>query len=113
MLSLLCWFPLGVLIIGSFFGCSRITLDPSPLSSPFFTPTAEDTLHIAKLTHELDNKALHCLESTTYEQVHFARALVSLFENHEAARASYRRLIEDNPSSSLAASSRLWVQLIG
>jgi hypothetical protein len=55
---------------------------------------------------------MSCLDGATCEEVHFARALVSLFESQEAARASFRRVIDDNPSSDLAGSSRLWLQLM-
>jgi len=93
-------------------GCGSITPAPSSLSSPLFTPTAEDTQRVAMLAHELDNQALTCLEASTCEEVHFARALVSLFESQEAASASFRRAIENSPSSALSASSRLWLELI-
>ncbi len=106
-------FLIGILLIASVLGCNGLTSRPAPLSSPLFTPTPLDTLHIATLTHKLNNEALHCFDLVTCEQVHFARALVSLFENQEAARASFRRVIEDNPSTALAASSTLWLQLIG
>jgi hypothetical protein len=39
--------------------------------------------------------------------------LVSLFENQEAARASFRHVIDYNPASPFAASSSLWLQVIG
>jgi hypothetical protein len=45
--------------------------------------------------------------------VHFARALVSLFENREAARASFEHVVNLYPSSPLAAPSALWLQLLG
>ena len=104
------WFPLALLMIGVLWGCAA-TLPPTS-SSPFFTPTAEDATRLSRLTHELDNRALHCLDVSTCEDVHYARALISLFENQEAAGASFRRVINGNPSSALAASSRLWLQLI-
>ena len=100
------------LLIGFLWGCSAVTPPPSSFSSPLFTPTADDTERVDKLTQELDKRALHCLEGLTCEQVHFARALVSLFKNQEAARASFHRVLGDNPSSALSASSRLWLQLI-
>ena len=103
----------GLLVIGSIWGCSGLTPVDSPLSSPLFTPVPEDTARLTSLTHELDNRALHCLDTATCAEVHFARALVSLFENQEAARASFRRVIDDYPSSAVAASSMLWLQLIG
>jgi hypothetical protein len=107
------WHPIVILLIGSFWGCTGLTPVPPPLSLPFFTPTTEDVKRLETLTRELDHRALRCLKGPACEQVHFARALVNLFENQEAARASFRRVIKDNPSSTLAASSRLWLQLIG
>jgi hypothetical protein len=38
--------------------------------------------------------------------------LVSLFENREAAQASFRQVIERNPTSSLASTSQLWLRVI-
>ena len=107
------WFLLGFWIISFIWGCSGLTPSGSPLSAPFFIPTAEDTTRLATLTHELDTRGFQCAEASTCEQVHFARALVSLFENKEAARASFLRVIDDNPSSHLTASSKLWLRLIG
>ena len=107
------WFLLGFWIISFVWGCSGLTPSGSPLSAPFFLPTAEDTTRLATLTHELDTRTLQCADASTCEQVHFARALVSLFEHKEAAKASFLRVINDNPSGSLAASSKLWLRLIG
>jgi hypothetical protein len=112
-MSLSSRFTQSLLIICVFVGCTGVTSVPSELTSPLFLPTTEDTANLSKLTHELDNRALHCLDTATCGEVHFARALVSLFENQEAARASFRRVIDDHPSSTLAVSSRLWLQLIG
>ncbi len=112
MVHLRGWLPQSFVIIYSLVGCTGVTPFPSELSSPLFPATTEDTARLSRLTRELDNRALNCLDGATCEQVHFSRALVSLFENQEAARASFRRVIKDNPSSALAASSRLWLQLI-
>ena len=112
MFVLRSWFPFHLLIIGSFWGCSVAAPVPSSLSSPLFTPTAEDTKRVGALTRELDNRALHCLALSSCEAVHFSRGLVSLFESQEAAVAAFRRVIEGDPSSALAASSIRWLQLI-
>jgi hypothetical protein len=111
MFFLRSWFPF-LFIIGSFGGCSVAAPVSSSLSSPLFAPTAEDTKRVGVLTHELDNRAVHCLELSSCEAVHFSRGLVSLFESQEAAGASFRRVIECDPSSALAASSLRWLQLI-
>jgi len=55
---------------------------------------------------------LHCVEAANCAQVSFARALVSLFENEEVARASFRHVIENNPASPFASSSQLWLRLM-
>ena len=83
------------------------------VSSPFFLPTSQDTMRLATLSREAETRSLACLEASAFEQVHFARALVSLFENRKAAGASFRRVIADNPSSPLAAPRILWLQLLG
>jgi len=102
-----------LLLMASLWGCSSaVTLAPSPLTSPFFPPTAEDAKRVEVLTHELDNQAVHCLEASNCAEVHFARALVSLFENQQAASLSFRHAIEDAPSGALSDSSRLWLQLM-
>jgi hypothetical protein len=113
MLRLRGLLPVSFLMIGSMVGCNSITSTPPPLSSPFFTPTPDDSPRLSRLARELDMKALQCLDASTCEEVHFARALVSLFENKEAAQASFRRVIDDQPSGTLADSSRLWLRLIG
>jgi hypothetical protein len=106
------WILTSFCILGSLVGCRGLTSATSNLSTPFFVPTSEDVPRLAKLAHELDRKALLCVEAATCEQVSFERALVSLFENREAARASFRQVIENNEASPLAYSSQLWLQLI-
>ena len=112
MFVLRSWFPFHLFIIGSLWGCTVAAPVPSSLSSPLFIPTAEDTKGVVALTRELDNRALHCLALSSCQAVHFSRGLVSLFESQEAAGASFRRVIEGDPSSALAASSIRWLQLI-
>lgn len=106
------WILTSFCILGSLVGCRGLTSPTSSLSTPLFVPTSVDVPRLAKLVHELDRKALLCVEAANCEQVSFERALVSLFENREAARASFRHVIEHNQASPLAYSSQLWLQLI-
>ena len=76
MVSLRAWFPLGFLIISSLVGCGGMTPSVSPLSSPVFVPTSDDTQRLATVTHELDVRILALCRSPACEQVNFARALV-------------------------------------
>jgi hypothetical protein len=106
------WILTSFCVLGSLVGCRGLTSPIDSLSTPFFVPTSEDVPRLGKLAHELDRKALQCVEAANCEQVSFDRAMVSLFENREAARASFRHVIEHNQASPLAHSSQLWLQLI-
>ena len=96
----------------AFCGCTGLRPSAQDARMPFLMPTAEDASRLFLLTHELDEKARQCIEPVNCEQVAFARALVSLFENREAARTSFRGVIERNPAGPLASPSQLWVLLI-
>jgi hypothetical protein len=100
-------------VFGSFGGCSAVTPSVSTLSAPVFIATSEDVPRLAVLTHELDRNALQCLQAGNCEQVFFSRAMASLFENREAARASFRHVIEHNPAGPLSVSSEMWLRLLG
>jgi hypothetical protein len=68
---------------------------------------------LALLAAELDTAAIDCARAETCsDDVHFSRALVSLFENREAARASFEHVVRLHPSSPLAAPSALWLELL-
>ena len=102
-------------IVGAWTGCAIAPL-PSPLpspSAPFFRATSEDITQLSILASELDAAALECASAETCtDEVHFSRALVSLFENREAARASFEHVITLHPASPLVAPSTLWLQLL-
>ena len=105
--------PFFLFIISSLSGCAGLTPPDIAPTAPVFSPTADDVAHVAMLRHELDTKSVRCLEAANCEQVYFGRAMVGLFENREAARANFRRVIDHNPVSPLASTSQLWLRLIG
>jgi hypothetical protein len=118
MVSLRLWFPFCLWVIClwltiAVWGCSGVMPSALPSSAPFFAPTSEDAERLARVAHELDTKALTCTQDANCEQLSYARGLVSLFENQEAARASFRQVIEHNPGSPLAITSQRWLRLIG
>ena len=101
------------LVILAVWGCATNLSPTIQTPAPFFQPTSEDSTQLAALASELDTLALDCAaEGTCEDRVHFARALVSLFENREAARASFEQVISLHPSSAFAASSALWLELL-
>lgn len=106
------WILSSFWISGTFLGCSGVSPSTPSFSAPLFVPTSEDATRAETLARELDTKASQCLEVANCEQVYFARALVSLFENQEVARASFRHVIDHNAASPLATSSQLWLRLI-
>ena len=106
------WVLTSFCILGSLVSCRGVASPTSRLSTPFLVPTSEDIPRLAALTDELDGTALRCLEAANCDQVYYARAMVSLFENREAARASFRNVIQHNPASPRTHASQLWLQLM-
>jgi TolA-binding protein len=94
-------------------GCATHPSSAVHTAKPFFQPSSEDTIQLASLASELDTLASECAaEGVCEDRVHFTRALVSLFENREAARASFEQVVNLYPLSPVAASSALWLQLL-
>jgi hypothetical protein len=115
MMPSIAWWSVTLVILGAWSGCSIAPLpSPSPPpSAPFFSATSEDTTQLRIFASELDAAALECASADTCnDDVHFSRALMSLFENREAARASFEQVMTLHPSSPLAAPSALWLQLL-
>ena len=102
-----------LLFFGSLWGCATVSAPVSAPSAPFFIPTSEERATLALRATELDAVAAKCAaDNSCDEEMHFSRALISLFENREAARASFEQVITRHPSSPLAATSALWLQLL-
>lgn len=107
------WWLVCLILLGAWWGCATPPLSSPPPSAPFFSATSEDTSQLALLASDLDTLALECAaDNTCNDQVHFSRALISLFENREAARVSFEQVLLLHPSSPFAASSALWLQLL-
>ena len=105
-------FQICLFVACASWSCTELRPSTQDAAMPLFMPNADDTARLTLLTHELDEKARQCIEPSNCEQVYFARALVSLFESREAARASFHRVIERNPDGPLVSSSQLWLQII-
>jgi hypothetical protein len=101
-----------LLVVGLLTACGSLMPSPDSAPGPVFLPTAQDVLRIASLADRLDAKARQCVQAADCEQVYFGTALVNLFQNREAAAASFRLVIEHNPAGPLADSSRRWLRLI-
>ena len=108
---------MSLVLLGASWGCAIAPLPGPPIppspSAPFFHATPEDITQLTLVAAELDIAAAECASAETCTaDVHFSRALVSLFENREAARASFEEVMSLYPSSPLAGPSALWLQLL-
>jgi hypothetical protein len=102
-----------LLFFASLWGCATPSVPVPTPSAAFFVPTSEERATLASRASELDAVAADCAaDDSCHEQVHFSRALVSVFENREAARLSFERVISLNPASPLANSSALWLEVL-
>ncbi|MBX3237250.1 MAG: hypothetical protein KF814_13965 [Nitrospiraceae bacterium] len=64
------------------------------------------------LTKREETLASKCASKNTCDHVFFTRALAALYENRETATRYFEKVIAVAPKSQLAASSRLWLQLL-
>lgn len=103
----------SLVVLGALSGCGTLPPSSPAASTPFFTPTTDERVNLALQSSELDAMAMECAAvNTCPDHVSYARAFVSLFENREAARASFERVIAVHPASPFAASSALWLELL-
>jgi DNA repair exonuclease SbcCD ATPase subunit len=56
--------------------------------------------------------ALKCAERNSCDHIYFTRALLGLYESRDNASKYFEKVIAAAPKSQLAASSRLWIQLL-
>ncbi len=92
-------------------GCVGMSTPPDP-SSPYFDPDPGDIKRYYTLAQRQEMLFPDCEKSLACAHVHFTRALVGLFENRETAMEHFQKVIDLAPSSRLAASSQLWIQLL-
>jgi DNA repair exonuclease SbcCD ATPase subunit len=92
-------------------GCASWSTPP-PASHPYFAVDPADIKALHALAKKHDALASKCAEHNTCDHVYFARALLGLYESREAAAKNFDKVIALAPKSQLAASSRLWLQLL-
>jgi hypothetical protein len=102
----------GLLITGMLWGCALVNGTPPPLSTPLFQADATDTVILEAAYQEQETLLSICTQHQTCDQVHFTRAMIALFENGEAATASFQQAIAVAPNGPLADSSALWIRLL-
>jgi hypothetical protein len=97
---------LGLVLLG---GCTTVSV---PANSPYFAPDQIDGKALQSLIRKQDAQIAKCTVKMTCDHVYFARALAALYDSQEIALRHFEKVIAVAPKSHLAASSKLWIQLL-
>ena len=103
-----CWLAPLFLAIG---GCASWS-SPPPMLQPYFPVDQGDAKTFHAMAKKQDAVVAKCAEYNTCAHAYFTRALIGLYENRETAAKYFEKLIAFAPKGQLAASSKLWVQLL-
>src|SRR5204863_3533240 len=101
-----------LLMTGMFWGCPMLNGTSQPNSTPLFHADATDTIILEALHREQDALLSTCTQHRSCDQVHFTRAMLALFQNKEAAAASFQQTIAAAPHGPFSDSSALWIQFL-
>jgi hypothetical protein len=110
------WFRLGsgLMMMGMLWGCA--TLNDTPVSLPGSVPVFQadetDTVIVQAVQRDQDALLNTCAQHQSCDQVHFTRAMIALFQNGEAAAASFQQAIAVAPKGPLADSSTRWIRFL-
>ena len=102
----------GLLMTGMLWGCAMVNGTASPSSAPLFHADAADTVILQTVHREQETLLSTCTQHQSCDQVHFTRAMIALFQNGEAAAASFQQAIAVAPNGPFADSSALWIRFL-
>lgn len=85
---------------------------PLPASAPVFQADATDSALLEAVQREQEPLLGTCAQNQSCDQVYFTQAMVSLFQNGEAATASFQQALTTAPNGPLADSSARWIQFL-
>lgn len=84
----------------------------APGQTPYFYGDGSDGKALQAIIRKEIQLVPKCASKNTCDHVFFTRALASLYESRESASQYFEKVIAVAPKSQLAASSRLWLQLL-
>ena len=102
----------GLLMTGMLWGCAMVNGTAPPGSAPLFHADATDTVLLQTVQREQGTLLSTCTQHQSCDQVHFTRAMIALFQNREAAAASFQQAIAVAPNGPFADSSALWIRFL-
>jgi hypothetical protein len=97
---------------GMLWGCATVNGTPPPGSAPLFQADATDTAILQAVHREQETLLSTCTQHQSCDQVHFTRAMIALFQNREAAAASFQQAIAVAPNGPFADSSARWIRFL-
>lgn len=108
------WFRYGsgLLMVGMLWGCAMVNETPPPGSVPLFHADAADTVLLQAVQQDQEILLGACAQHKSCDQVHFTRAMIALFQNGDAAAASFQQAINVAPKGPFADSSARWVRFL-
>ena len=108
------WFRYGsgLVMAGMLWGCATVNSPPPPGSAPLFQADATDTVILQAVHRGQETLLSTCAQHQSCDQVHFTRAMIALFQNREAAAASFRQAIAAAPNGPFADSSARWIRFL-
>jgi hypothetical protein len=97
---------------GMLWGCAMVNGTSPPGSAPLFQADATDTVILQAVHREQETLLSTCSQHQSCDQVHFIRAMIALFQNGEAAAASFQQAIAVAPNGPFADSSTRWIRFL-
>ncbi|TKB73691.1 MAG: hypothetical protein E8D46_07295 [Nitrospira sp.] len=92
-------------------GCAAWSPAPQ-FSQPYFTVDVGEAKALQALARKQEVLAQKCAEHISCDHVYFMRALLGLYESRDSASKYFEKVIAIAPKSQLAASSKLWIELL-
>jgi hypothetical protein len=92
-------------------GCAAWTTPP-PGSHPYFSAEPREVTVFQTLAKKQESLAAKCGESSSCDHLYFTRGLLGLYESREVAEKYFGKVLAMAPKSSLAASSKAWLELL-
>ena len=83
-----------------------------PAAGPVFHADTTDSVLLRTIQREQKSLLSTCAQNQSCDQVHFTRAMVSLFQNGETAAASFQQAIAAAPKGPFADSSARWIRFL-
>lgn len=108
------WFRYGsgLLMMAMLWGCAMVDGTAPPGSASLFQADATDTAILQTVHREQEALLSTCAQHRSCDQVHFTRAMTALFQNGDAAIASFQQAIAAAPKGPFADSSARWIRFL-